>query len=53
MFEVTINMTFKTKSRERATFIIKQIYRARKKISKLNITSGSLINTSIRPIPKD
>lgn len=53
MFEVTINMIFRTKTRDRALFIIKQIYRARKKISKLNITEGSNINSNILPIKKD
>jgi len=52
MFDVTINLTFRTKTRERATFIIKQIYRARKKISKLNITEKSNITSSITPIKK-
>ena len=53
MFEVNINMTFKTKTHERGEFIVKQIYRARKKLLALNITSGSRINSSIRPISKD
>lgn len=53
MYKVEINMTFNTKTRERGTFIIKQIYRARKKINKLNITKGSKISSSIRPIPED
>lgn len=50
MYEVEITMTFKTKTRARASFIVKQIYKARKKISKLNITEGSNINSSVRPI---
>jgi hypothetical protein len=53
MYEVHIDMRFRTKTRERAKFIIKQVYRARKVISKLDITEKSVINSNITPIQKD
>lgn len=52
MYEVSINMTFKTSTRERAAFIVKTIYRARAKINRLNITKGSNINSNVIPIKK-
>lgn len=52
MYDVNINLVFRTKTRERATFIVKQIYRARKKISALNITEKNNISSSITPVKK-
>lgn len=52
MYDVNITLTFRTRSIERAQFIVKQIYRARKKITVLNITEKNNISSSIRPVKK-
>jgi hypothetical protein len=52
MYDVNINMTFRTKTHERAQFIVKQIYRARKQITKLSITEKNNIGSSITPVKK-